>query len=117
MTWYLSQLSWPDVPDNSTRGITWLEFAHDLEISTGLFLPAGAKPHKNAKSQRWRRGACEGASYARLNLLNANIISLSLRVLPLSFSAPFASALETGVKDPDSLISPALANPKLPRKL
>ena len=39
----------------------------------------------------------------RLKLLNASIIPLSLRVLPLSFSAPFASALETGVKDPEFL--------------
>ena len=64
MTWYLAEISWPDVPDNSTRGITWLEFAIDFEISTGLLLPAAAKRRTNAKGQRWRRGACEGATFA-----------------------------------------------------
>ena len=64
MTWYLSQVSWPDVPDNTTRGITWLELALDFEISTGLLLPAAAKRRKNTKGQRWRRGACEGATFA-----------------------------------------------------
>ena len=63
MKWYLSRLTWPDVPDNVTRGITWLEMAMamDFELSTGLLLPAAAKRRTDSKGKRWRRGACDGA--------------------------------------------------------
>ena len=46
MKWYLSRLTWPDVPDNVTHGITWLEMAMDFELSTSLLLPAAAKRYQ-----------------------------------------------------------------------
>ena len=39
-TWYLSQLRWPKNDD--TLGISWIEFALDFEIATGLILPRSA---------------------------------------------------------------------------
>ena len=64
LRWYLGQLQWPDVPDSDTQGITWLEFVMDFELSTGLLLPAAARRRTDAKGERWRRGASDGASFA-----------------------------------------------------
>ena len=57
LAWYLGQLRWPDLPLDSTRGITYLEFCIDFELSTGIFLPGSEKRIQGDSSSRQRRGA------------------------------------------------------------
>ena len=64
LRWYLQQLRWPDVPNESLRGVTGLELTMDFEMATGLRLPGAAKHRVACDGSRWRRGATDGAVLA-----------------------------------------------------
>ena len=61
VSWYVSQLRFPDVPLDSTRGITWLELVLDFELATAVRLPGAEKNRVAQDGSRWRRGAADGA--------------------------------------------------------
>ena len=76
-TWYLSQLRWPKNDD--TLGISWIEFALDFEIATGLILPRSATVCENSygsknlwrhalwRHAKWRHSKSKDKAEARLD--------------------------------------------------
>ena len=57
----MSQLRFPGVPPECTRGVTWLELVLDFDLATAVRLPGAEKNRVAQDGSRWRRGAADGA--------------------------------------------------------
>ena len=120
VAWYVSQLRFPDVPLDSTRGITWLELVLDFELATAVRLPGAEKivllrtVHVGAVAQPMVLCTC----LLPRPLLRCNMISCAFRVQRgLAIAANFACGRVLGTLDPSSFGSLAPANRRLARKL
>ena len=56
LVWYISQLKFPDVSIDSTKGVTFLELAMDFECASGIILPGSSQRNKKQDGSVHRRG-------------------------------------------------------------
>ena len=87
-TWYLSQLRWPKNDD--TLGISWIEFALDFEIATGLILPRSATVCENSYMEVETWGAMPSGAIPSLKIKLKHDLTMFLKNISTKKRHPFS---------------------------